>query len=133
VTFQMTRGKRQRDSTCSERGGNGATGLRTCQAAFSPVCKTDRDSTLRSNSPHEFGNGLIYFYSRVGGQGDEEDVSCPGSKAVSYLHDQPGCWFHRCILHLLPMAGGCIAMRWLQALWRSGWEFKQIVTLVKWI
>lgn len=28
---------------------------------------------------------------------------CPGSNAVSYLHDEPGCCFQRCILHLLMM------------------------------
>ena len=57
-------------------------GLRTCQAAFStdkgpgrPICKTDHDSKVRSHSQHGFGNGLISFCSRVGGQGDEEDVS----------------------------------------------------------
>lgn len=30
---------------------------------------------------------------------------CPGPNAMSYLHDQPGCWFQRCTLHLLPMTG----------------------------
>lgn len=30
---------------------------------------------------------------------------CRGSNAMIYLRDQPGCWFQRCILHLLPMIG----------------------------
>lgn len=40
-----------------------------------PICKIDHDSKVRRNSQHGFGKGLISFCSRVGGQGDEEDVT----------------------------------------------------------
>ena len=39
---------------------------------------------------------------------------CPGSNAMSYLRDQPGCWFQRCILDLLPMIGHVVVASTLE-------------------
>lgn len=45
----------------------------TAKALEPSICKADQESKVRGKSQHGFGNSLISFYNRVGG--DEQDVS----------------------------------------------------------